>query len=93
MSGKAQYVMANMKFTVYLPFSSGCLWHKIPSEAIFVQFLGWTFYAPASLDQGSYSFCHVCLFAQKNQSVENAGVALVKGADERSKFFEKINNR
>ena len=28
----------------------------------------------------------------KNQSVENAGVAFVKGADERNKFFEKINN-
>ena len=27
-----------------------------------------------------------------NQSVENAGVAFVKGADERNKFFEKINN-
>ena len=26
------------------------------------------------------------------QSVENAGVALVKGADERNKFFEKIYN-
>ena len=28
----------------------------------------------------------------KNQSVENAGVAFVKGAYERNKFFEKINN-
>ena len=28
-----------------------------------------------------------------NQSVENAGVAFVKGADERNKFFEKINNQ
>ena len=27
-----------------------------------------------------------------NQSVESAGVAFVKGADERNKFFEKINN-
>ena len=26
----------------------------------------------------------------KDQSVENAGVAFVKGADERNKFFEKI---
>ena len=28
----------------------------------------------------------------KNQSVENTGVAFVKGADERNKFFEKIKN-
>ena len=28
-----------------------------------------------------------------NQSVENAGVAFVKGADERNKFFEKRNNQ
>ena len=27
------------------------------------------------------------------QSVENAGVAFVKGADERNEFFEKINIR
>ena len=29
----------------------------------------------------------------KNQSVGNAGVAFVKRADERNKFFEKINNQ
>ena len=28
-----------------------------------------------------------------NQSVENPGVAFVKGADERNKFFEKINDQ
>ena len=28
----------------------------------------------------------------KNQSAENAGVAFVKEADERNKFFEKINS-
>ena len=28
-----------------------------------------------------------------NQSVENAGVAFVKGANERNKFFKKINNQ
>ena len=28
-----------------------------------------------------------------NQSVENAGVAFVKGVDERNKFFEEINNQ
>ena len=28
-----------------------------------------------------------------NQSNENAGVAFVKGADERNKFFEKISNQ
>ena len=28
----------------------------------------------------------------KDQSVENAGVAFVKGADERNEFFEKINS-
>ena len=28
-----------------------------------------------------------------NQSVENAGVAFVKGANERNEFFEKINKR
>ena len=28
-----------------------------------------------------------------NQSVENAGVAFVMAADERNKFFEKINNQ
>ena len=30
---------------------------------------------------------------QINQSVENAGVAFVKGVDERNKFFKKINNQ
>ena len=29
----------------------------------------------------------------KNQSVENTGVAFVKGANERNEFFEKINNQ
>ena len=28
-----------------------------------------------------------------NQSVENAGVVFVKGANERNKFFENINNQ
>ena len=28
-----------------------------------------------------------------NQSIENAGVAFVKGALERNKFFEKINSQ
>ena len=28
-----------------------------------------------------------------DQSVENAGVEFVKGADERNKFFEKINKQ
>ena len=32
-------------------------------------------------------------YNKENQSVENAGVAFVKGADERNKFFEKINNQ
>ena len=42
---------------------------------------------------------HLCLIhhatfkSNLNKSVENAGVAFVKGADERNKFFEKINNR
>ena len=31
--------------------------------------------------------------AKSNQSVENASVEFVKGADERNKFFEKINNQ
>ena len=31
--------------------------------------------------------------SQKNQSVENAGVAFVKGASERNEFFEKINKQ
>ena len=31
--------------------------------------------------------------ARCNQSIENAGVAFVKGADERNKFFEKINSQ
>ena len=30
---------------------------------------------------------------KKNQSVENAGLAFVKGADERNKFFEKLQNQ
>ena len=30
-----------------------------------------------------------CIVAIDNQSVENVGVAFVKGADERKKFFEK----
>ena len=33
------------------------------------------------------------LYRTTNQRVENAGVAFVKGADERNKFFEKINNQ
>ena len=28
-----------------------------------------------------------------DQSIENAGVAFVKGADERNKFFEKIKDQ
>ena len=32
-------------------------------------------------------------YKQVNQSVEDAGVVFVKGADERKKFFEKINNQ
>ena len=28
-----------------------------------------------------------------NQSVENTGVAFVKGANERNEFFEKINKK
>ena len=28
-----------------------------------------------------------------NQSVENAGVAFVKGANERNKFFEKVDEQ
>ena len=28
-----------------------------------------------------------------NQSIENAVVAFVKGADERNKFFEEVNNQ
>ena len=32
-------------------------------------------------------------FGRKNQRVENAGVAFVKGADERNKLFEKVNNQ
>ena len=31
--------------------------------------------------------------AVKNQSVENAGVAFVKGANERNEFFENINKQ
>ena len=31
------------------------------------------------------------LFGKGNQSVENAGVAFVKGANERNEFLEKIN--
>ena len=30
-----------------------------------------------------------CKKIRQNQSVQNAGVAFVKGADERNKFFEK----
>ena len=30
---------------------------------------------------------------KKNQSVENAGVAFVKGTNERNELFEKINKR
>ena len=32
-------------------------------------------------------------YLKNNQSVENAGVAFVKGADERNEFFEKINKQ
>ena len=32
-------------------------------------------------------------YCNDNQSVENAGVAFVKGAYERNEFFEKINKR
>ena len=34
-----------------------------------------------------------CKQCSSNQSVENAGVAFVKGANERNKSFEKINNQ
>ena len=30
---------------------------------------------------------------KKDQRVENAGVAIVKGANERNEFFEKINKQ
>ena len=30
---------------------------------------------------------------KESQSIENAGVAFVKGGNERNKFFEKINNQ
>ena len=30
---------------------------------------------------------------KKNQSVDNAGVAFVKGANERNEFFEKLNKQ
>ena len=33
------------------------------------------------------------IYLQINQSVQNAGVAFVKGANERNKFFEKINKQ
>ena len=42
----------------------------------------------------TYSIVHFSkAYIYFNQSVENAGVAFVKGADERNKFFEKINNQ
>ena len=56
----------------------------------------------ASLIQAKHSFCKAltpqffllqCLGSIPNQSVEKASVAFVRGADEISKFFEKINNQ
>ena len=38
-------------------------------------------------------FCSLKWRHKKNQSVENAGVAFVKGADERNKLFEKKNKQ
>ena len=35
----------------------------------------------------------IITYTRQNQSVENAGVAFVKRADERNKYFEKINNQ
>ena len=36
---------------------------------------------------------HQFFLSLPNQSAEKAGVAFVKGANERNKFFEKINNQ
>ena len=35
----------------------------------------------------------ILIKSTKNQRFENAGVAFVKGANERNGFFEKINNQ
>ena len=39
------------------------------------------------------AFASKLLTATQNRSVENTGAAFVKGADERNKFFQKINNQ
>ena len=53
------------------------------NEYLWSKGLPW-FLVPALLEINVY---------QTNQSVEKAGVAFVKGADERNKFFEKIYNQ
>ena len=37
--------------------------------------------------------CTLTIQREKNQSVENAGVAFVKETSERDEFFEKINKQ
>ena len=39
----------------------------------------------------SYESLSSVILTEKNQSVENAGVVFVKGANERNEFFEKVN--
>ena len=50
-------------------------------------------YRETPLQTASGSLCRKQLHLNINQSVENAGVAFVKGADERNKFVEKISNQ
>ena len=35
----------------------------------------------------------ILMYEKENQSIENAGVAFFKGANERSEFFENINKQ
>ena len=43
--------------------------------------------------KGHFDFVVTNIYTKMNQSVENAGVAFVKGTNERNEFFEKFNNQ
>ena len=44
------------------------------------------------INRKRYCFYDTSTILYNNQSVENAGVAFVKGANERNKIFKKMNN-
>ena len=47
----------------------------------------------ASYQASHINFVSVKIYFSSDQSVENAGVAFVKAANERNEFFEKMNRQ